>query len=93
MATAPQPMPQMFPQLLSIPMVYFNGFNIALTNSEISTLLLHDGQPAIKTAMPLSTAKSLMIALQTLIEKYESATKTKVLSNDELVELLSAMEK
>ena len=91
MATLPQPMPQM--QFVNIPLVYFNSFNVGLTNSEISAIFLHDGQPAIKAVMPLSTAKSLVTALQTLIERYENATKTKVFSNDELVELLSAADK
>ena len=91
----PQPpnMPAFMLPNMGVAMVYFNGFNIGLTNSEISAFLLHDGQPAVKAVMPLSTAKSLMNALSELIEKYETATSTKVFSNDELIALISEQSK
>lgn len=90
MANPPQPnMPSILLQGPAIPMVYFNGFNAGLTNSEIHAFLLHNSQPAVKIVMPLSTAKSLTEALTRLIERFETATRTKVLSNDELLKLLS----
>jgi hypothetical protein len=90
MATGPHLAPP-FQIGLSVPLIYFNGFNAVLTNSEISAFLLHDNQPSIKVAMPLHVAKTLALVLNDLIGKYEQATSTKVPTIEELGQLLSKL--
>ena len=92
MATSPQPAvgPFVIPNF-NVPLVYINGFNAGLSNSEISAILMHDNIPAIKLVMPLPVAKTLAGALTELVGKYEEATGTAVPTVEELAQLLSKL--
>jgi len=54
--------------------VYFNGFQIALTNADISGVLLLNGQPQVILNMSYTTAKSLAQALEHLVSELEQVT-------------------
>lgn len=92
MAISPQPAGgSLVIPTFNAPMVYANGFNAWLSNSEIAAFLMYDNQPVIKLVMPLPVAKTLAVAITELIGKYEAATGTTVLTMEELGKLLSKL--
>jgi len=75
MADAP-PVFQMgsFPLLQQVPTIYFNGFSLQLSNSDISVMLIADGRPVCKLNMSFTTAKTLNENLSSLIQNLEKVT-------------------
>jgi hypothetical protein len=71
----------------SVPLFYFNGFQIGLSGTEISANLIQDNVPAARMIMPLPVAKSFAKALDQAVSQYESVTSTKVPTMEELIEL------
>lgn len=61
-------------QVLEIPDVYFNGFQLGLSNSDINALLLRDGKPLAHLKMSFTTAKTLLVHLTNLMGKLEQVT-------------------
>jgi hypothetical protein len=72
---------------VSIPLFYFNGFQISLSGTEISGNLIQDNVPAARIVMPLPVARSFAKALDQAVSQYESVTSTKVPTVEELLEL------
>jgi hypothetical protein len=73
---------------VSIPLFYFNGFQIGLSATEISASLIQDNLPAARIVMPFPVARSFAKALGDAVSQYETATSTKVPHVEELLELL-----
>jgi hypothetical protein len=71
-------------QTATIPNVYFNGFNLALTNSDSNLVLLLDGQPQVKLSMSFTTAKTLTAYLNDMMQKLESVTNHNIMKADEV---------
>lgn len=61
-------------QPIELQAMYFNGFQIALTNADISGVLMLNGQPQMVLNMSFTTAKSLHKALEQVIGELEQVT-------------------
>lgn len=93
MATIPGEPPLTATRVIAgaIPMIYFNGFSITLSGSEISVFVVHDNQAAAKLVMPLPVAKSLIAQLGAALNQYEAATETKIPTVEELTAMLAKL--
>jgi len=69
-------------QVINIPNHYFNGFQLGLTNSDISLLIMNNGGPQAHLNMSYTTAKSLMVMLTDSIERLEKATDHKLMTTE-----------
>ena len=80
----------------SVGNLYFNGFQLGLSNADVSTLLLLDGQPRLTLNMSYTTAKTLHTALSEMISTLEKVTDRKIMTISEVsqgLETLSSDEK
>lgn len=75
---------------VALSVFYMNGFTVGLTTTEVGLIMLLNGQPFQVVNMPLSTAKSLVGSLEKSLEDYEAKTKQKVLSMEELKDILAS---
>src|SRR4051812_25428175 len=81
MADAPQLVPiGTFPFVQQTPSIYFNGFSLQLSNSDVSAVLIDDGRPLAKLNMSFTTAKTLYENLGELMGKLETVTDHKIMS-------------
>jgi hypothetical protein len=76
-------------QTIELPGMYFNGFQIGITNSDVSGVMLLNGQPQAVLNMSYTTAKSLATALNELIARLESATGRPIMITKEVDRVLS----
>jgi hypothetical protein len=67
-----------------VPKIYANGIGTALTASDISIILLDNGNPSGIVSMSYTTAKSLAKDVQTAIENFEKKTGERVKDIKEL---------
>ena len=71
-------------QLRHVPAIYFNGFELALSNSDVvATLSLSNG-PAANVYMSYTTAKSLAEALTGLVSQLERVTDRSIMTSNEV---------
>lgn len=80
-----------FNQLIEIQSIYFNGFQLGLANSDINTILLQDGQPALRLNMSYTTAKTLLVHLQDIMGKLEEVTDHKIMTTMQVNEGLQKL--
>ena len=71
-------------QSASISGIYFNGFELGSTLSDIGALLMLDGQPQAKLSMSFTTAKTLCAQLNAAIESFEQATGQNLLTMEDV---------
>lgn len=71
-------------QPIDLPNFYFNGFQLGLSNADINGLLLLNNQPHMAISMSYTTAKTLSAALNQMVEALESATGTRIMTNQEV---------
>ena len=71
-------------QPIELPVMYFNGFQIGMTNSDVSGILLLNGQPQTIANFSYTTAKTLHEALGKVISGLESATDQKIMTTREI---------
>lgn len=64
--------------------VYFNGFQLALTNGDVSGIMLLNGQPQVVLNMSYTVAKSLSVGLTELITKLEELTGRDIMTTKEV---------
>lgn len=64
--------------------LYFNGFQIALTNADISGILLLNGQPQVVVNMSYTTAKSLAEGLTDVVKQLEAVTKRPIMTTKDV---------
>ena len=69
---------------IQIPNLYFNGFEINSSFSDISSMLLLDGQPIARLSMSFTTAKTMAKNLYAAISAFEAATEHSILTMDEV---------
>ncbi len=82
------PQPQQVQMLAQVQVVYTNGINLSLSQSDVQLTLNVNGRPSIAIAMGLSTAKSLVNGLTQALNNYEPKTGTSVLDLVQVAELL-----
>jgi len=92
MADAPNPHDQALEKAASgeIPSFYLNGFSTGLSNGDISTVLILNGQPAAVVNMSFTIAKTLSIALANTVNHLEVVAETKILTTNDIDAKLEA---
>lgn len=68
----------------NIPTLYFNGFQLGLSNADVACLLLENGLPTVSLNMSYTTAKTLSVALNDLISTLEKVTKREIMTVSEV---------
>ena len=74
---------------LSVQSVYFNGFQLGLSNADAWLMFMLDNQPFLKANMSYTVAKTLVGKLQTMIDTLEESTGRKIMTTDDAGEGLS----
>ena len=72
-----------------IPSIYFNGFQLNLSNADVTLLGLLDNEPTIKINLSYTVAKSLLVKLENLIKVLEDNTGRQIMTTDDVGEGLS----
>jgi hypothetical protein len=62
----------------TVPKFYANSFGIAQTSTDVSLVVLMNGQPVGTVSLSYITAKSLVADLGAVIDKFEKATGQKI---------------
>lgn len=75
-----------------LPVLYFNGFQIALTNSDVSLVMMYGGAPKLLASMSFTTAKTLHLSLGEVVEALERATDHDIMSMKHVAENLEKIE-
>ena len=83
MTTPEPPAPMEGARSFNVPGVYFNGFQLMLSNADISLLCLLDNEPALKANMSYTTAKTLLVKLGTLVETLEKSTGRDIMTTED----------
>lgn len=71
-------------QQISIPNHYFNGIEIATSLSDMSALLILDGQPQARLSMSYTMAKTIAEGLNLAINEFEKATNHQIMTMSEV---------
>ena len=64
--------------------IYFNGFELNATLSDIGLMIMIDGQPQAKLAMSFTTAKTLARNLSEAVSAFEKATDNTLLTMEDI---------
>lgn len=64
----------------TIPSYYFNGFQLGLSNADISGVLMLNNVPAVGVNMSYTTAKTLYSALEDMIHTLEKVTQREIMT-------------
>jgi hypothetical protein len=67
-----------------VPAIYFNGFELGLSNSDIVAALSLSNAPVASVFMSYTTAKSLAKSLNEIILHLESITKREIMTSDDV---------
>ncbi len=78
-------------QVMEIPDIYFNGFQLLLGNSDLNALLLRNNFPVARLNMSFTTAKTLLVHLEDLMQKLERVTKHDIMTTMEVNEGLQTL--
>lgn len=70
--------------LRNVPAIYFNGFELGLSNSDVVMVLSLSNGPAASAYMSYTTAKSLAKALNEMVGHLELITKHTIMTSDEV---------
>lgn len=73
-----------------IPSVYFNGFEVNNSLSDMILLLLLNGVPVVRLNLSFTTAKTLAKYLQDTVANFEKNTKHKIMTMDDVNKRLEA---
>jgi hypothetical protein len=60
--------------------MYFNGFQLALSNADVNALVILNGTPQLNLSMSYTTAKTLAVALNDLINTLEKVTGREIMT-------------
>lgn len=78
-------------QSFTVPNVYFNGFQLGISNADVNGVLLLNNAPAISFSMSYTTAKTLSVALSEMMKSLEKATQHSIMTNEEVAEGLNKL--
>lgn len=73
----------------NIPFIYTNAVSVGLSATDVQLTATINGRPSYFIAMPFSTAKSLVLALQRALNDYESKTGVEIQELNDLVNKLN----
>lgn len=69
---------------IAIQNIYFNGFQLTLSNADVHATLLLNNQPALGVSMSYTTAKTLSAALTEMIQTLQKVTKHEIMTANEV---------
>jgi hypothetical protein len=69
---------------ITIPNHYFNGFELGHSLSDMSALILLDGQPQARLSMSFTTAKTLAENLSQVVKTFEQTTHHDIMTMDDV---------
>lgn len=72
------------PRKVDAPTIYFNGFELAGSLSDMNCVLMADGEPVAKLNMSFTTAKTLSVNLSQTVSAFEQATEHSVMTMDDV---------
>lgn len=78
-------------QPVELPAVYFNGFQLGLSNADVNGILLLNNQPSLSISMSYTTAKTLAKALTEMVATLETVTKREIMTTQEVASGLEAL--
>jgi hypothetical protein len=64
--------------------IYFNGYTVASSASDVAFVLMHNNQPVAALTTSFTVAKSLIDSLAGVVKFYEDRTGQHVLTQDEI---------
>lgn len=64
--------------------LYGNGFQLALSNADVSLIVQLDNVPQLRVAMSYTTAKTLQLKMGELVAKLEEATSHSIMTSDDV---------
>lgn len=67
-----------------VPWVYFNGFNLVVTNSDIVVVGERTGQPAVVLNLSYTMAKTLAVALNGAVSAIEERAGREIMTTGDL---------
>jgi hypothetical protein len=67
-----------------VPSVYFNGFEVNYSLSDMSMLLVLDGTPVVRLNLSFTTAKTLSAYLNSTVSEFERRTQHNIMSMDDV---------
>ncbi|WP_141521473.1 hypothetical protein [Novosphingobium sp. PC22D] len=73
-------------QLLELPVMYFNGFQLGLSNADVNGILLLNNQPSAAISMSYTTAKTLAEALNQMVDTLEKVTGREIMTTKQVAE-------
>jgi hypothetical protein len=76
----------------NIPSSYFNGFQLGLSNADVTCMLLQNGLPTMSLNMSYTTAKTLSVVLSDMIATLEKVTERKIMTLSEVSAGLEKLE-
>lgn len=79
-------------EVIQIQSIYFNAFELGLTNADVSTMLFLNGQPVGQLQMSFTTAKTLQKMLGEIIAHLEKATGKTIMTTEIVGEGLAKAE-
>ena len=85
--------PEQNEQPIELPGVYFNGFQLGLSNADVNGILLLNNQPALGISMSYTTAKTLAKALNEMVETLEKVTKREIMTTQQVASGLEGLVK
>ncbi len=71
------------PEGVTVRQEYINGFQIGLSNADLSVVGLLDNQPILKINMSYTIAKTLAVKLSEMMAKLEKATGRDIMTTDD----------
>lgn len=77
----------------NVPSVYVNGFELGISNADITASLLLAGNPVASVFMSYTTAKTLSEALSQAIGTLEQVTKREIMTTHDVAKGLEQLQK
>jgi threonine aldolase len=77
-------------QALVLPQIYFNGFELATSLSDMGLYLLVDGQPSARVNFSFTMAKTLAQNLSKAVLEFEKQTNHNLMTMDEIFSAMQA---
>jgi hypothetical protein len=68
----------------SVQNFYFNGFQLRLSNADVSAVLMLSNVPFVALSMSYTTAKTLSLALAEMVETLERVTQRSIMTTKDV---------
>jgi len=78
-------------QAVELPSIYFNGFQLGLSNADVNGILMLNNQPAVGISMSYTTAKTMAEALTEIVAGLEKATGSKIMTTKQVAKGLESL--